>query len=83
MVTQESNIQASEIKTFTDYSNSFISPKSQKTHMMPFGGFHKYGVAGMSYQNIEDLGKNKGSHSKLNWTLNENNIPFLECLSIL
>jgi hypothetical protein len=37
----------------------------------------------MSYQNIEDLGKNKGSHSKLNWNLNENNIPFLECLSIL
>ncbi len=43
------------MKTFTDYSNSFISPKSQNNNggLCSFGGgFHKYGVAGMSYQNI-------------------------------
>lgn len=57
MVTQESHIKNSEIKTFTDYSNSFISPKSQyskPTAVLPFGGgLGKYGITGMSYQHID------------------------------
>jgi len=49
----------------TDYSNSFISPKSQNSKPMitsqtAFGGA-KYGITGMSYQNIDDLRKVKNS----------------------
>lgn len=64
MVTQESHIKNSEIKTFTDYSNSFISPKSHNSKpmgtSMAFGG-PKYGIAGMSYQNLDGLRKVKNS----------------------
>jgi hypothetical protein len=66
MITQESHIRNSEIKTFTDFSNSFISPKSQKTRAMQtstaFGG-GKYGMVSISYQNIDDLHRLKNSTS--------------------
>ena len=34
--------------------------------MLPFGAVHKYGMTGLSYQNIDDLGRKKSSCSKIN-----------------
>jgi len=66
MVTQESHIKNSEIKTLTDPSNSFISPKSHHNKNLSFGGGQKYGITGMSYQHFEDLGRAKmASQSRL------------------
>jgi hypothetical protein len=55
MVTQESNIKNSYIKTMTEYSHILTSPKSQQNIGMVFGGGKKYGMAGMSYQEISEI----------------------------
>jgi len=53
MVTEASHIKNSNINTLTDYSHTITSPKSlYGKGITAFGGSHKYGVAGMSYQHI-------------------------------
>lgn len=39
----------------TEYSHNLTSPKSQQNIGMAFGGGNKYGVAGMSYQDIGEI----------------------------
>lgn len=39
----------------TEYSQTLTSPKSQQNIGLAFGGGSKYGVAGMSYQDIGEM----------------------------
>jgi hypothetical protein len=39
----------------TEYSQTLTSPKSQQNIGLAFGGGNKYGVAGMSYQDIGEM----------------------------
>jgi len=44
------------VKTFTEYTSSFISPKTHKPSSTLFGAPNpKYGIIGMSYQNLDDF----------------------------
>lgn len=38
--------------TFTEFSNIMSSPKSMINRGMAFGGGHKYGLTGLSFQQL-------------------------------
>lgn len=67
MITQESHIKNSNSKTFTEYTNSFISPKTHRPTSTLFGSpLLKHGIIGMSYQHIDDLTKPNNSFLQKN-----------------
>jgi len=63
MATQESNINCSQVNTFTGFSNIMTSPKSANNRGMAFGGGHKYGLTGLSFQQLDSMRQAKGTLS--------------------
>lgn len=63
MATQQSHIKSSQVHTFTEFSNIMTSPKSMNNKGMMFGGGHKYGLTGLSFQQLDSMRSAKGTSS--------------------